>query len=280
MVIETLAEGGITRFMALYLEQDAPSVGPVRSTRVYFDRWASAFHAVLVHVGGNDDAQALLWHLPKIFNIDEVVWGPVPVDPCGSSAFCVSATRVPPYAMYTNTAAIRDFARSHHQNWAYAQASIPHKQPAPLDQRGRSGSLSISFADPLDPLTPNPAFGVRYDFNPTTDSYLRFQGGTPQVDAAAKRQLSAANVVVMETGPATADKAAGPTLESIDIPTIGRGTAWYFRDGTVAKGSWQQDNVAAPLQFLDQHGQEMTFNPGQTWVEVLPKGSTASWTFR
>src|SRR5438270_2006820 len=44
VVIETLVEGGITRIMAIYLEHDAPVVGPVRSTRVYFDDWAGAFH--------------------------------------------------------------------------------------------------------------------------------------------------------------------------------------------------------------------------------------------
>ena len=35
-VFETLAEGGVTRFMAVYLEHDARKVGPVRSTRMYF----------------------------------------------------------------------------------------------------------------------------------------------------------------------------------------------------------------------------------------------------
>ncbi|MGH2444307.1 MAG: DUF3048 domain-containing protein, partial [Chloroflexota bacterium] len=50
-VIETLAEGGVTRFMAIYLEHDAALVGPVRSTRMYFDHWAAGFHAIFGHVG-------------------------------------------------------------------------------------------------------------------------------------------------------------------------------------------------------------------------------------
>src|SRR5216683_8017562 len=36
VVYEALAEGGITRFIALYLSGDAPVVGPVRSLRHYF----------------------------------------------------------------------------------------------------------------------------------------------------------------------------------------------------------------------------------------------------
>src|SRR5579884_1064101 len=39
VVFETLAEGGITRFEAVFLEHDASMVGPVRSTRIYFNSW-------------------------------------------------------------------------------------------------------------------------------------------------------------------------------------------------------------------------------------------------
>ena len=44
IVYETLAEGGITRFLAIYQSRDAGQIGPVRSAREYFaqiaDEWA------------------------------------------------------------------------------------------------------------------------------------------------------------------------------------------------------------------------------------------------
>ena len=51
LLYETLAEGGITRFMAVYLERQPAAVGPVRSTRVYFNEWADGLNAILVHAG-------------------------------------------------------------------------------------------------------------------------------------------------------------------------------------------------------------------------------------
>src|SRR5947209_4943254 len=42
MVFETLAEGGITRFLAIFHDHDAGTIGPVRSTRLYFNTWAAA----------------------------------------------------------------------------------------------------------------------------------------------------------------------------------------------------------------------------------------------
>jgi hypothetical protein len=247
---------------------------------VYFDRWAAAFHATLLHVGGNDDAQDLLWHLPPVFNIDE---GPLPTDITTSAddPYWLRQDRNPPHSVYVNIAIARALVERRQQNWAYANASIRHKQRAMPSERGRSGTLSISFVDPLSFRFPAlPDYTVRYDFDPASDTYLRSVGGAPHIDAVTKKPLRAANIIVMRTGPGVADPQAGPTLYSISIPTIGTGPAWSFRDGTVLQGTWQQKDQFAPLRFFDRHGKEVAFNPGQTWVEVLPEYSEATWTFR
>src|SRR5439155_20045035 len=51
VVYECLAEGGITRFISMYLSSDAPVVGPVRSLRHYFAFLAGDYSAVVVHIG-------------------------------------------------------------------------------------------------------------------------------------------------------------------------------------------------------------------------------------
>jgi len=60
IVYEALAEGGITRFFALFQTQKAPQIGPVRSARTYFNDWAEEWGVVYAHVGGNSDALAYL----------------------------------------------------------------------------------------------------------------------------------------------------------------------------------------------------------------------------
>jgi hypothetical protein len=274
LVMETLAEGGITRLMAVYLEKDVARVGPVRSTRTYFDRWAAAFHAALIHVGGNDDALALLWQLPKVYNIDqgteEFIIGENPY-------FWRDDARQIPNNMFANERLLRRYAAANGQNWPYRQASLVHKSAAAPAQRGDVDSLTVSFVDPLFPfVSPIPDYTVRYSFDRATDTYLRIVGGKPAIDAGNGQPLRAANVVVMETGAGIADPAAGYTLDSILIPVIGSGTAWFFRDGTVTRGTWVQRDQQAPLQFLDVQGRPEAFNPGQTWIEVLPQGSTVN----
>lgn len=54
VVFEAVAEGGITRFVALYQEAQPDLIGPVRSIRPYFVEWAAGFDAGLAHVGGSE----------------------------------------------------------------------------------------------------------------------------------------------------------------------------------------------------------------------------------
>lgn len=277
-VIETLAEGGVTRFMAIYLEHDADKVGPVRSTRMYFDDWAGAFHAILSHVGGNDDAQAFLWHLPSVFNVDENRWE-VSLTNTGTPLFFRTTDRQAPHNLYTNTYKLRAYADSNGQDWPYSEAYLPHKQPLPPKQRGTSGNLWISFINPLFPQA-NPGYAVRYQYDRSTNTYRRFMGGAPHVDPSVGGQLRPSNVVVMLTGDAAPDPNAGITPQSILIPVLGKGQAVFFRDGKVERGSWSQPNQFAPLRFYGARGRLAEFNPGQTWIEVVPASSKATWSFR
>jgi hypothetical protein len=279
VIFETMVEGGFTRLMAVYLENDPSVVGPVRSTRIYFDDWAAALHAVLVHVGGNDDADAQLWQMRPVFNLDQ-----------GTDAFLLgynnpyfwrSAARSMPDNMYANIVKLRNYATKRGQNWRYGNASLPHKQPASTAARGRAGTLTIGFVDPLYPgMPPLSDYQVQYRFDPASDSYLRVDGGQAQVDAGSHQPFRAQNIVIMHVGAGTPDQAAGTTVDAVSIPVTGSGPADYFRDGHVQHGAWQQNDPLAPLRLLDPHGHPMKFNPGQTWIEVVPQGSTASWTFR
>jgi len=78
LVYELLVEGGITRFMAVYLRQDAAWVEPVRSARTPFLYLARELGAVVAHVGSasinspaDADSQFGQWgvlHLDQQYN--------------------------------------------------------------------------------------------------------------------------------------------------------------------------------------------------------------------
>ena len=63
IVYQAPADGGETRYMMVFQEEDAKRVEPVRSGRPYFVNWASEYRSAFAHYGG--DAKTLAY-LPTI----------------------------------------------------------------------------------------------------------------------------------------------------------------------------------------------------------------------
>jgi len=59
LVFETIAEGGITRFSAIYLCQDASEIAGVRSGRLIDLQLVPMLNAIFVHVGASEQVQKL-----------------------------------------------------------------------------------------------------------------------------------------------------------------------------------------------------------------------------
>lgn len=60
VVYEAVAEGGITRFLALYQQKQPETIGPVRSIRMYYVDWLTPYNASVAHVGGSAAALQLV----------------------------------------------------------------------------------------------------------------------------------------------------------------------------------------------------------------------------
>ena len=53
LVYQAPADGGETRYMLVFQGQDAPTIGPVRSGRPFFLRWAAEYRSGWRHYGGD-----------------------------------------------------------------------------------------------------------------------------------------------------------------------------------------------------------------------------------
>jgi hypothetical protein len=269
VVFETVAEGGITRFMAIYLEKDAPIVGPVRSARIYFDSWAAGMHAIYAHAGGNNDALAELPHLSNLTNVDGLANGAP--NPFSWDLYWRSTDREAPHNFYTATDRLRAYAdATAHADADPVVPSLLHKEPAAWWVRPKGGWIHISFS--------TDSYSVQYSYDPRCNCYLRSMNGQPHTDAFSLRQIAPANVVVLYAG-VVPDKASN-TPGSVNVQSRGFGRALYFRDGTVTDGFWHKGAAQDPLSLLDAHGQPVAFNPGQTWFEIVPIGNNVAWSLK
>jgi hypothetical protein len=251
VVYEVLAEGGITRFVALYLSRDASVVGPVRSLRHYFAFLAADYGADVVHIGASPEGFSWrdamnMGHLDETFG-DPGVWR--------------VRTRPPPHNAYTDTSADRGFLE------AQAPARQRNRSWGPLlfaDQPPRGSVLADHIELGFRPWP----YRVDYAWDADEGRYLRSMEGLPHQDADTGEQIAAATVVVQfaEVEPIPND----PKLR-LDINLVGgSGQLVVFSQGARREGTWSKGAPRSASVWLDEQGVPLVIPPGPVWVEVVP----------
>ncbi len=257
VVYEALAEGGITRFMAIYLQEES-EIGPVRSARPYYLDWAAEYDAAYVHFGGSPDA------LNKINQYGVKDLNGIYI---GAPTFERTNKRPAPHNVYTTTQKLRDQAekKGYKKGADIVSWKFLDKEPARIE-RPEKFSLQLGFLGTF-------GYNVEWRYNPDTNSYFRFTGGAAHPDAVTNAQLEVKTVVVE-----TVSNSADPSGHSrLFMATVGSGALKVFVNGTVIDGSWKKDSLTARTQFLDATGAEIKLNRGKIWVDIVPPGSTVSY---
>jgi hypothetical protein len=244
VVFEAVAEGGITRFMALYQEAEPSLIGPVRSLRPYFLEWANGFDAAVAHVGGSSQALTMIQSGNYGVDLDEF---------SNSTAYWRANDRYAPHNAYTDDAHLRQLEQTKAKTTSQFTAW----------PRADGQSTVTPSASQID-LTPSSgAFSVHYDYDSANNNYLRSLGSEPHRDR--KQGQIAPNVVV------------ALKMTSEDVVAIGSGQALIFQNGQVIDGSWRKVAVNQPLELLDQSGQAVSLNRGQVWLTALTAGKDVNW---
>jgi len=256
VVFEALAEFGVTRFMAVLapgITPDAPTIGPVRSTRLYFAQWAMGFHALYVHAGGSPQGLELVESTDQLINIDALRGD-------GGGYFARSSDRDAPHNLYTSSADLAHAASDRGASDLDDPAiGFLFKTDAPQVDRGESQELNYFFIYAEDDA------GWTYD--PKTNGYYRLRRGKPARDEESGEQLWTKNVVVMEVREA---KIPGDPKGRIEQVVIGTGAAHVFFDGVEHTVTWRKDAPEEPLGFFDESGAEVRFNAGPIWIVAVP----------
>jgi hypothetical protein len=252
VVYEALAEGGITRFVAVYLSGDADVVGPVRSLRHYFAFMAGDYGADIVHIGASPEGFAWRDAMNMGF-LDESA---------GDPGVWRIRTRPPPHNAYTATAADRGFLadRGRQQNHQWGPLRFSPLAPVGAEP---AESVSLRFAAW--------SYRVGYTWDADSQRYLRFMEGSPHRDAASGEQIAPATVVVQY---ANVTAIPGDEKLRLDVDLVGgSGDLVVFSGGTRREGSWSKGAPRDSTRWLDDAGQPLVIPPGPVWVELVPLGS-------
>lgn len=255
VVFEAIAEGGITRFLALYQDTAPNNVGPIRSARPYYEQWALGFDAGYAHVGGSPEALADIkaWH---VRDLDQFY---------NARSYHRISSRSAPHNVYTSIATLNQLEVQKGYDTSTYTGFVRKKKAVPTKQAPTAKSININISGPL--------YDVHYDYNATTNSYDRSEGGAPHMDANTNKQISPTVVMTL---------AMPYQLESdgyhSKYSTIGSGPAYIFQDGDVISGQWSKKSNTDQFTFTDTTGKTIKLNPGKTWITAVSSLSRVSYS--
>ena len=104
-----------------------------------------------------------------------------------------------------------------------------------------------------------------YQWDAAQGKYLRFYNGKPFVDGTTGEQVTCDNIIVQHVEYSW----FGGKSEAPNVALYGTNSCDYFLGGKHITGYWVRDNIANNTVYYDANGNEMLFNPGHTYVEIL-----------
>lgn len=249
------ADGDIDRYMMVFQEGSGTDIGPIRSARPYYVLWADEYKALYGHYGG--DTKSLKTVIPanmgNIYNMDAIHTTGCP--------YHRISTRSAPHNAYTSVGMMLLCAAKRGYPATYQNLPTrPFRGDTDPTLRPNAQSISIVY----------PTVTVGYQFNPTTDSYLRLLGGVPEIDPANNHQVFARSIVVLYQ-PFTSDLSGegGKHAYRPDVHNLGSGKAIIFQEGKQIAATWKKKNNTALTRFYDASGKEIPLVRGEIFMQVI-----------
>lgn len=249
VVYETLAEGGITRYEAVFGDQKPADVGPVRSLRTYFVNWGMEYNAPVVHAGGNADALDLAASL-GMKDLNAFTNG---------DYFRRINTRFSPHNLYISGDNLDQLVKDKGFDTQPDFTPWPRKDDQKADSPNATDiNIDFSFKD----------YDVNYKYNPANNSYLRFLRGKEDIDINTNSQIEIKNLIVIYV-PTSFGRTRTNEATVIE-QLVGSGNAKIFMDGNVTDAKWSKSSPTSRTIFLDVNGGEIKLNRGISWVAAIP----------
>lgn len=277
VVYEAVAEGGITRFLAVFYCQDAGTIGPVRSARTYFVDFISEYgnSPLYAHVGGANSpgpADAL----GQLSDYGWTGYNDLNQFSIGFPTFWrdydrLGRTVATEHTMYSTTTKLWDFAKTRgltnvdKKGEAWDKTFVPYsfKDGAQTADRGTSQTVHIEFWKDYK------QFFVDWVFDKANNVYKRSTGGAPHMDKDTSMQLFANNIVALYLVENNANDGYENNLHLL-YRTKGTGKATIFMDGKKIAGTWRKDSRTAKTLLFDGSGSPVKLNRGKIWFEIVP----------
>lgn len=254
---EIIAEGGITRIMAIFKDKDTAKIGSVRSARPYYLDYALENDAIYVHYGWSDDAKKDINTL-GVDNINgltasSVFWRDTSLKKASEHTAFTSMEKIKDYAK--DNGYMRDTNKDLLLNYSVDEININKKEDAK-----KADKIYIKYSYYTD---------TTYEYDEENKVYKRSMSGTAHVDAITGDQYTAKNIIIIPIKNHSYDSYGRQELEN-----IGSGEGYFITNGYAVPITWEKESRKGQTIYRYKNGKEIKVNDGNTWIQIQPDGET------
>jgi hypothetical protein len=249
IVFEILAEGGITRFLALFQSEQPEVVGPVRSAREYYFELATGYDALYVYHGAADFVDDMIENR----GIDYLNGAVYDND---GNLFKRESFRKAPHNSYLQFNAVYDIAESN----GYDIISTIEPLHFLTDDATITGEAAKQIAIKYPGRSATDV--VEFSYDQTSEKYIRFEDQNQTVELNSEKPIEVDNLFIVEAYHEVIDDAGRRAVDLTDS-----GNAYLIQKGKVQQLEWKNDNgQIIPVK----DGEPVGFVAGKTWINVVP----------
>ena len=254
IIYEIIVEGGISRYMALFMDQTTERIGSIRSARHYFLDYALENDAIYVHHGNSPQAKADFSSL----GIDRIEvnntttgWRDKTLKVATEHTLFSSIEKLNNGIGNKRTTRNKDLLL----NYSIEEIDLSvYENAIPAEK------ILIQYSGSNKP-------GYTYDLENRV--YIRDVNDKPNVDYNTNEALTVKNIITYQVANHTID---GDNKGRQDIDNIGKGTGYYITNGYAIPINWSKESRSSQTQYTLVDGSELRVNDGNTFIQIQPKG--------
>lgn len=255
IIYEIIVEGGITRYMALFMDQDTARIGSIRSARHYFLDYALENDAIFVHHGQSPQALSDFSSL----GIDRIE---VSENRTGwrDTSLNVSSE----HRLFTNIEMLNSGLknlRTERENDLLLDYSIDEIDMSSLEGAIPATSVSIKYSSGTT---------SSYEYDADAKVYKRFVNGDEHTDYVTKEQYTFKNIITYQVDNYTLND--GENKGRQELENIGSGTGYYISAGYAVPITWEKTSRSSQTKYYYENGEELKVNDGNTFIQIQPEG--------
>ena len=255
LMYEIIVEGGITRYMALFMDQNTTRIGSIRSARHYFLDYALENDAIYVHHGQSPQAQSDF----STLNIDRIV-----VDNSKTGWRDKSLNVSSEHTLFTSIEKLNNGLgnkRTTRNNNLLLNYSVDEIDMASLEGAKTANNVSISYSN---------TYISSYVYDAENGYYLRSVNGKAHTDYVTKNQYHFKNIITYQVKNTTLNDGENKGRQNIE--NVGSGTGYYISDGYSIPIKWTKESRKSQTKYYYMNGEKLKVNDGNTFIQIQPTG--------